>query len=59
MVRVDRTDGSSVCDHTDGTRITKYCREVEQEENGKMVKCLMLMKLVKKIVLDFTHSVGS
>ena len=34
MVRVDRPDGSCVCDHTDGTRITRYYKEEEPEEQG-------------------------
>ncbi|CAK8694543.1 unnamed protein product [Clavelina lepadiformis] len=37
VIHVDRPDGSSVCDHSDGTRITRYCRNdkvQDGEEQG-------------------------
>ena len=34
VVRVDRPDGSCVCDHTDGTRITPDIQGEEPEEQG-------------------------
>lgn len=30
VIRVERPDGSVVCDHSDGTRITQYNREIEK-----------------------------
>lgn len=30
VIYVTRPDGSTVCDHADGTRITRYYREIEK-----------------------------